>query len=169
MKYFRNFALFVAWIASPVWAADPPLNTLHGEGLEINVIVTEKGNELFDSWDKPTGSSFNVEPVKVASRGEFLSAIILFKGCRADGVGNCNVDMDIIAFDPTGKIYGEMPRVELWQHKPAPDPGFTQLSRGFMGIVIEPTDPPGVYRVTVVARDNNAKTESKSVARFEVK
>lgn len=150
-------------------AADPPPKTIRSAALEINVIVTEKGNELFDTWDKPTGRQFNVEPVKVASRGKFLSAVVLFKGCHADRAGDCNVDMDIIAYDPNGKIYGEMSGVELWQRKPAPDPGFTQLSRGFMGIVIEPKDPPGVYRVTVVARDKNSKTEAKSVARFEVK
>ena len=140
-----------------------------GGTFEISVTVTEKGKQLFDSWDNSTGKPFNVEPVKIAPRGKFLSAVVLFKGCKADSAGNCNVDMDIMAYDPDGNIYGKMPSVELWQQKPAPDPGFTQLSRGFMGIVIEPKDPPGVYRVTVVARDKNAKTEAKSDARFEVK
>jgi len=150
-------------------AVDAPKNTAGPEPFEVNLTVTEKGNELFNSWDRPTGKLFKVEPIKVASRGKFLSAVVLFKGCKPDISGNCNAVIDIVAYDPKGKIYGEMPRVELWQQKPAPNSGYTQLSRSYMGLVIEPKDVPGTYRLTVVARDLNAKTEAKSEARFEVK
>ena len=151
------------------FAADAPKTNAIANPFEIHVVVTEHGNELFDSWDRPTGKPFNVVPVKVASRGQFLSAVVLFKGCKADGAGNCNAELDIFAYDPNGKVYGKMPKVELWQRKPAPDPGYTQLSRSYMGIVIEPKDLPGTYRVTAAARDLNAKSEAKSEARFEVK
>jgi hypothetical protein len=53
--------------------------------------------------------------------------------------------------------------------KARPSPGFTQLGRGYMGIVIESNDPPGTYRVTVLARDSNAKTEAKAGTTFIVK
>lgn len=150
-------------------AADSPkgLGT-HGP-LEISVAVTDKGNELFDAWDHPTGKPFGVKPIESAQRGKFLSAIVMFKGCTPVSSGNCNAVMDIVAYDPNGKIYGEMPRVELWQDKLAPEPGYTQLSRSYMGLVIEPGDPPGIYRVIAVARDLVAKTEARSEARFEVK
>jgi hypothetical protein len=136
---------------------------------QSTVVVTAKGEQLFDSWDQPTGKPFSVVPVKVAKRGEFLSAVVLFKNCRPDAAGNCNVEMDITAFDPKGRTYGTMPKEELWRAKPAPSPGFTQLSRGYMGIVIEPNDPSGTYRVAVVARDSNAKTEAKAETTFVVK
>ncbi len=136
---------------------------------EISLVVTEKGKELFDSWDRPTGKPFSAEPVKVAPQGKFLSAVILFKGCKTDSSGNCNAEPDIVAYDPKGKVYGIMSGVERWQRKPAPDVGFTQLSRSYMGIMIEPNDPTGTYRVTAVARDLIAKTQAKSEARFEVK
>ena len=161
-------ALVAAAIASTVLAQEP--NT-QGDGptLSIDVIVTAKGDELFNSWDRPTGKPFSVVPVKVAQRGEFLSAVMLFRGCRPDTAGNCNVEMDITAFDPNGRVYGTMPKEELWQAKPAPSPGFTQLSRSYMGIVIEPNDPSGTYRVNVVARDLNAKTTAKAQTTFVVK
>ena len=135
---------------------------------EISVVITDRGNAIFDAWDHPTGKSFNVDSIKVAPRGKFLSALVTFKGCKADKSGNCNADMDITAYDPSGKIYGTMPGVELWQKKPAPDPGFTQLSRSYMGLVIEPKDPIGTYRITAVARDRNAKTEAKAEIQFQV-
>ena len=170
----KRFRILISLVTSGVFssyglAADAPQKTVVAGPFEINLVVTENGDELFNSWDRPTGKPFNVVPVKVAPRGKFLSAVVLFKGCKADGSGNCNAELDIIAYDPKGKVYGEMPKVELWQKKPAPDPSYTQLSRSYMGIVIEPKDPPGTYRITAVARDLNAKAEARSEARFEVK
>jgi len=171
MKHFCIFVSLVTYavFSSYGFAADAPQKNAIAGPFEIYLVVTEHGNELFSSWDRPTGKPFSAVPVKIAPRGKFLSAIVLFKGCKADGSGNCNAELDIVAYDPKGKVYGEMPRVELWQRKPAPDPGHTQLSRSYMGIVIEPKDPPGTYRVTAVARDLNAKSEAKSEAKFEVK
>ncbi len=137
--------------------------------LEIHLVVTAKGRELFNSWNRPKGKPFQVEPVKVAERGPFLSAVVLFEGCKPDMSGNCDVDLDIVAYDPNGNVYGEMKGVELWKGKPAPDSGYTQLGMDYMGIVIEPRDPPGTYRVTAVARDRNARSEANSSASFEVK
>ncbi len=136
---------------------------------EVHVVVTESGDQLFDTWDRGGGKPFSIEPVKLATRGKFLSAVVVFKGCKPDASGNCNAVMDIVAYDPAGKIYGELRMVELWQRKPAPDLGYTQLSRSYMGIVIEPKDMPGTYRITVMARDLNAKTKAESETRFEVK
>ena len=171
MKRFRILRSLVtsAVFSSYGLAADALQKTAAAGPFEINLLVTENGDELFNSWDRPTGKPFNAVPVKVAPRGKFLSAVVLFKGCKADGSGDCNAELDIVAYDPKGKIYGEMPKVELWQRKPAPGAGNTQLSRSYMGLFIEPKDLPGIYRVTAVARDLNAKSEAKSEARFEVK
>jgi hypothetical protein len=171
MKPSQIILAVVASAALPIssLAADAPQNLADRGPLQIVLTVTDKGNELFDSWDHPTGKPFGVEPIKSASRGQFLSAVVLFKGCMPDSCGNCNAVMDVVAYDPNGKVYGEMPRVELWQRKQAPDPGYTQLSRSYMGLVIEPGDPPGTYRVTVVARDLVAKTEARSEALCDVK
>lgn len=134
----------------------------------VSVIVTAEGDALFKAWDlgRP---GFNVVPVQHAARGQFLSAVVLFSGCRADSVGNCNADMSITAYDPKGNRYGEMPGAGLWRGKPAPRAGATQLSRDYMGIVIEPSDLAGTYRVKVVARDLNLRREARSETTFSVK
>jgi hypothetical protein len=139
-----------------------------GTGLEVHLIVTAGGRELFNSWDNPDGKPFEIVPVKIAPRDKFLSAVVLFKGCKADVSGNCNVEIDIVAYDPTGKIYGELKGAELWQHRPAPAPGHTQLGVAYMGLEIEPRDPAGAYRVEAVARDLNAGVEARSATQFEV-
>jgi hypothetical protein len=137
-------------------------------GLEIQLIVTAEGRELFESWDNSGGKPFQVVPVTITPRGRFLSAVVLFRGCKADPSGNCNVELDIVAYDPTGKVYGEIGGAELWQHKPAPAPGRTQLGVAYMGLEIEPQDAAGVYRVEALARDRNAGVETKSATQFEV-
>jgi hypothetical protein len=147
-------------------ADDVPL-TKPGE-FEVHVVITDRGDEIFDAWDNPTGKPFTVDSIKTAPRGTFLSALVMFKNCRADKAGNCDAVVDIVAYDPSGKVYGFMPEVELWIGKPAPGPGFSQLSRSYMGIAIESKDPIGTYRITAVARDRNAKKEARSEVRFQV-
>ncbi len=131
-------------------------------------MVTDKAAEIFDTWDNPTGRPFDVPGIKLAARGKILSALILFKGCAPNAAGNCSADVDIIAYDPKGNVYGKMMGVELWQDKPAPSAGFTQLSRSHMAIVIEPNDPVGTYRITAVAKDRNGKREARAETTFQV-
>ncbi len=170
----HNCARFLAIVVTTLGtgitlAAEPKDSSRKSEGLEIHLIVTAKGGELFRTWNNPTGRPFKIDPVKVAQRGPMLSAVVLFKGCKPDPAGNCDVDLDIVAYDPAGKVYGEMKGVELWKEKAAPAPGFMQLGMDYMGIVIEPKDPSGTYRISAVARDRIAKSESKSSISFEVK
>jgi hypothetical protein len=141
---------------------------LLAQDFTVSVIVTAEGDTLFRAWDSGK-LGFKVVPVGNAARKQFLSAVVLFTGCQADAAGNCNAEMTITAYDPQGKEYGAMPGAELWKRKPAPQRGATQLSRDYMGIVIEPSDPAGTYRVHVVARDLNAKREAKSETTFSVK
>ena len=163
--FLRRFVACLTVLLATAAVAQQPVK----HSLSITVVVTAKGDELFGSWDRPSGKPFSAVPVGVANRGQFLSAVVLFKGCTPDSAGNCNVEMDITAYDPQRRTYGEMPKVELWQAKPAPQLGSTQLSRNFMGIVIEPNDPSGTYRVAVVARDLNSGTKALSETSFTVK
>ena len=145
------------------------INCFAGPELKITLLVTDKGQELFKSWEFPDGERFEVRPLKVAKRGEFLSAVVLFQGCAADAEGNCNVTLDITAYDPSGKKYGEFLGQELWVGKPAPANGKTQLGVGYMGLVIEPNDPLGKYRIFASANDKIANISVLSEVTFEIK
>ena len=144
-------------------------NCLAGSELKTTLLVTDKGRELFKSWESPDGERFDILPLKVAKRGEFLSAVVLFQGCMVDAEGNCNVTLEITAYDPSGKKYGEFLGQELWVGKPAPTDGGTQLGVGYMGLVIEPHDPSGKYRVFASANDIIANVSVLSEVTFEIK
>ena len=163
-----RLVILTSLVSSLVPAVGSASNAQEGPGLEAHLIVTAEGRELFNYWDNPDGKPFESVPVKIAPRGKFLSAVVLFRGCKADASGNCNVELDIVDYDPSGKVYGEMKGVELWQHRPAPAPGHSRLGVSYMGLEIEPQDPAGTYRVEALARDLNAGAEATSATLFEV-
>lgn len=136
--------------------------------LSANVIVTTKGAELFKAWESNPPNGFTIIPVKVAKRGEFLSAIIMFTDCRADTHGNCNAAVDITTYDPNGEVYFSMLDGELWKRKPSPDAGNTQLGVDYMGLVIETNDPSGTYKVVATIRDLVSVKSIFSEATFKV-
>jgi hypothetical protein len=161
-------SMLMSVLSAPVARGGGAADTQENVRLEIQLIVTAEGRALFESWDSPNGKPFEIVPVTIAPRGKFLSAVVLFKGCKADASGTCNVELDIVAYDPAGKVYGEMKGAELWQHRPAPAAGYTQLGVSYMGLEIEPQDPAGTYRVDAKARDRNAGVEAASAAQFDV-
>jgi len=164
----RLVAITVASLTALGVAAAETSSPAPSTTFELSVVVTDRGKSILDTWDYRTGQRFEISPTKVAPWGKFLSALLLFKGCRPDKRGNCNADVDIIAYDPKGNVCAKLLGVELWQQKPAPDSGVTQLGRSYMNLVIEPTDPSGTYRIVAVARDKNGKTETKAETQVQV-
>ena len=104
-------------------------------------------------WEKPHPP--NVSTTDVAQRGKPIVAFVVFVGCREVG-GKCNSIADFVVLRPDGTEYAAEKGAELWRDKPAPAENQLQLSTSNLGIVIEPSDPAGEYRVQVVARDLNA-------------
>lgn len=69
--------------------------------------------------------------------------------------GLCDADVDFTVLKPDGSEYASRKGAELWKGKPAPAKDVIQLSVANLGLVIEPHDPAGVYRVQATAHDRN--------------
>ena len=65
--------------------------------------------------------------------------------------------MQFTATTPDGKSWGKPVDTELWVDKPPPGEGQMQLSLGNMGIVIDPGDPLGIYKVKAEITDKVAR------------
>jgi hypothetical protein len=130
-------------------AASPNAKTLTAD-----LLVTNQPGTVFMRWEQ--GQKFELSNVKMARRGEPVAALVLFSGCRPNKEGNCDVKMDMVVLDPTGRVYGESKDTEVWVGKAAPAPGTTQLGVGYMMIRIEPKDPPGKYRIKAHITDRIA-------------
>jgi hypothetical protein len=110
------------------------------------LVLTDKPEELFAAWEKP-GAAVLYSETATARRGSPIVAVVFFAGCAADGKGRCQSSVRFNAFAPDGKPYGAPQAGELWIGKPPPGKGQMQLGVGNLGILIEPADPLGVYKV----------------------
>jgi hypothetical protein len=124
--------------------------------LGAKLVLTDKPDEFFAAWQKP-GAVVATSEANVAKRGVPIVAVVIFTGCAADKRGLCDATVRYTAFKPDGAPYGNPQDGELWSGKPAPPRDQLQLSIGNMGIVIEPTDPLGVYKVRAEVYDKIAK------------
>ena len=161
---FLTHTLAAALLLLPT--ALPPARA---SALDIRILVTAEPEKVFHPTKGPDGKYSQAQPVKVAPRGQTISALVFFKDCKPDAAGNCNVDVDLLGVTPSGALFKNQRGAELWRNKPAPHAGITQLGAPHMKITIEPGDPAGVYRVTAVAHDRNGGTEVKAEATFEVR
>jgi hypothetical protein len=166
-----TFALFAAAaLHSPgLPGADVAPKALPAKPLEMTLVLTLKWREVFNEWDHPTGKSPNLESAAIVPRGKDVVAMVLFRNCKPDAIGNCNLELDTFAYYPDGRLYGYRADVDFWNQKPAQGPGFLQLGRRSLALSIDPGDPPGIYRVLATLRDRIGNVERTTEARFEVK
>jgi len=120
------------------------------------LVFTDKPDELFAAWEKP-GPAVIYSATATAKRGIPIVAVIFFVGCAADEKGSCQSKVRFTAYSPDDKPWGDPQDAELWVNKRPPEKGQMQLSVGNMGIVIDPDDALGVYRVKAEVVDTVAK------------
>src|SRR5262245_49534830 len=114
---------------------------------------TDEPDELFAAWQKP-GATVKWKRTTTAVRGVPIVAVVFFTGCGTDAAGKCNLVGRFTTTTPSGKDYGDPIDADIWvdlPHPPGPD---LQLSHGSMGLVIDPGDELGVYRVRLELTDH---------------
>ena len=114
------------------------------------LVLTPDVNKFFEEWSKP--QTPNIVVTSTTKRNVPITAIVLFTGAKVIN-GNCEVRVDFIVLKPDGTEYGSQKNVPAWVNKPGPPKGIIQVSQGVLGIVIEPNDPPGTYRVKTIVYD----------------
>lgn len=120
------------------------------------LVFTDKLDELFAAWEKPS-PGVHLSETSTAMRGVPIVGIIYFTGCVANPQGDCELVGRFNTKTPSGKPWGDPIDADLWVDKPAPDKDSLQLSLGNLGIVIDPDDPLGVYKVSAEILDRVSK------------
>jgi hypothetical protein len=121
------------------------------------LVFTDKPDELFAAWEKPGKAAVVISETPTAVRGVPIVGVVFFAGCGTNAKGKCDATVRFTAETPEGKPWGEPLESELWVDKPPPGKEQMQLSVGNMGIMIDPGDPLGVYRVKAVITDKVTK------------
>ena len=116
------------------------------------LVLVPNDRTLYTDWQKP-GASVQISETGQVRIDEPISAFVVFSGCMADAVGNCDVRMRFRVLAPDGSVYTESPSMEVWQGKKAPNAQLLELSVGYLKVAIEPHEQLGNYQVEVQVKD----------------
>ena len=120
------------------------------------LVFTDDPDSLFETWEKPGPASLQ-HGIASAPRDADLVAAIFFFGCAPDAKGFCQTTVRFTAYGPDGKPWGDPQNADLWSSRRPPGKGLMQLGIGTMGLVLDPDDPLGAYRVKAEVSDKVAK------------
>ncbi len=123
-----------------------------GRGLRAAIVVTDKPDEFFQTFQK-SGTRIPLGSCVTARKGLPVVTAVVISHCSVDHAGHCNLEADFSFKNPVGEDYAESGTVDLWVDRAAPPQSGLVLGTGYMGIVFEPHDPPGPYQVSVLVRD----------------
>lgn len=119
-------------------------------------IATDDPDRLVADWQTPT-PGVSLKGTTQIRRGRPVTTFLVFKGCRADRSGKCNVTSDFDVFDPAGHLSGQVKSIKVWVGLP-PAPGNNlQLSSSGFRIAFDDTDALGAHRVRATVTDHVAK------------
>jgi len=119
------------------------------------LVFTDDPDGLIETWEKP-GPAALQHGIANAPRDGNIVAVIFFFGCAADAKGSCQTSVRFTAYGPDGKPWGDPQDADLWSKRP-PGKGLMQLGIGTMGLLLDPDDPLGVYKVKAEVSDKVAK------------
>lgn len=125
-----------------------------GQFATLQVQTTEPDQFMAD-WERPTAGVRLVSQDKV-KRSRPIVTFVVFRGCKPNAAGACNVTADFTTTAPDGKVYDVSKNVEIWVGLPPPPGRAIQLSRGGLGLAFEPKDPAGEYRIVARTTDHVA-------------
>ena len=137
-------------------------------GFAATLVLTDKPKRFFDAWSKP-GESVPVSVATTATRGRPVVMAIMFKGCAPNDRGWCDVLVDFAFLKPDGSAYGVQKDLELWVGKPPPPKGKIELGATHLGLVFEPEDPSGTYKIMALLHDKVSGVKLKLEKPLELK
>jgi hypothetical protein len=165
MPYVRKMLLIAILLAPPIVVAGwinkqgeplPDSDSRKAVGkFGAQLIFVGDENELFKRWATPS-KTVDVKTVDSVRVNQSINAFVVFSGCTSDASGNCSVAMRFRVLRPDGSVYAETPPMEVWHNKPAPPGRSLELSAQYLKVVIEPTDPLGMYLVQTQVKDYNS-------------
>jgi hypothetical protein len=137
------------------------------DGFGASLLLTDKAEDVFKRWETPS-FVFEVPSIEKIKKGVAITPLIFFQGCKSDATGNCNIIANIKIWQPDGKLYGDLPRIEIWRNKPQPPAKKLGLGIQNVDIIIEPQDQLGKYRVDAEVIDLNKNVKVFLHSTFEV-
>jgi len=131
------------------------------------VLMTTNSKKALENWSIPT-KGVTIPSTEIVEKGKPIEALVFFSGCYKNKSGNCITEVDYVIYKPDGTIYVEYKETELWKNKPAFPQGKIGLAVDRVGLIADPEDPIGIYKVKCTVRDLVANYEFKIFTSFKV-
>lgn len=121
-------------------------------------------------FDKPSGSTRQLDRVAKAEAGAVLAIKLVFIGMKPDYYNQANVTYDLQVIAPDGKIYGDSDykALDALHGQLGDETGVFDNRNKVVLMQFEPQDAPGVYTVKAVLHDNNARLDVPVEATVEL-
>lgn len=127
-------------------------------GFAGSVLITTDA-EWRKKWGTPGDATPQVAQADVVSRGTKLWALVFFSAPQLDSAGRANVICDLKFVRPDGKTALDQKGIACFKGLLGGDPRKFYLSSQTIEFIGDPGDPTGTWRIQVILRDMNGRTE----------
>ena len=153
------------WVDKSGKAIPDSLSRKSSKNFIAQLILTDNEPKLLKNWNTRSKEVFT-PTASTIEKGKILSGFIIFGGCATDALGNCDLVVQYKIYQPDGKVYADLPFMEVWSGKPIPPNKNLGLSVGYVRVIIEPGEPLGQYKVDAKVTDRRGGDSVKLSATF---
>jgi hypothetical protein len=131
----------------------PALNIAENEGFSVMQVAAPDAGTFTAAWKIGNG-------VKEASTRTVadkpLFTFLIFRGCKADADGKCDIAADFVITRPDGTTNEDNKGVVVWNKAAPTDPKKPTLGDGALGYGVDSEGPFGKYLVVATVTDKVA-------------
>jgi hypothetical protein len=132
-----------------------PLSHDEKNGFSVLQVAVPDSTKFIAGWKLGAGGD---SATTRTTANQPLFTFLIFRGCKADAKGNCDVVADFTIHRPDGTINDENKGVVIWNKTAPTDPRKPYLGDGALGYGVDDEGPFGDYRVIATVTDRVAGT-----------
>lgn len=132
-----------------------PLSHAEKDGFSVLQVAAPDSARFIADWKLGQGGK-SAATRTVANQPLFT--FLIFRGCKANAEGNCDVVADFVIHRPDGTVNEDNKGVAIWNKGAPDDPRKPILGDGALGYGVDEEGPFGAYRVVVTVTDRVAGT-----------
>jgi hypothetical protein len=130
-----------------------PLNIAQKQGFGIIQLAADDSNKFINAWKIGAGAQASTTR---AVANQPLYTFLIFRGCKADPAGNCDLVADFVIHRPDGTVNEDNKGITIWNKAAPADATKPILGDGALGYGVDDEGPFGDYRVVVTVTDKVA-------------
>jgi hypothetical protein len=133
----------------------PALNIAEKDGFGVMQVAASDAAAFIAAWKIGDGAK-NETTRTVADKPLFT--LLIFRGCKADADGKCDIVADFAINRPDGTVNEDNKGVVVWNKAAPADPKKPVIGDGALGYGVDSEGPFGDYRVVATVTDKVAGT-----------